>query len=125
MKPFHLIAALLALAPASASAQSRGLRLPVPPPPPIGVFNGFPGVWVVEREVPVIVEKEVVREVPVPVVPESPPVPRKPYVVGASYSSLPAGCMKLIEEGASYYYCGGGEWYRQSGKLYRAVEHKL
>jgi hypothetical protein len=33
--------------------------------------------------------------------------------------------MKLIEDGASYYFCGGGEWYRQtgdgSGAKYRAV----
>ena len=39
--------------------------------------------------------------------------PRKPYVIGNSYASLPGGCMKMIEEGAHYYYCGGGEWYRQ------------
>jgi hypothetical protein len=41
-------------------------------------------------------------------------------VIGASYASLPGGCMKWIEGGASYYYCGG-EWYRQLGKQYRAV----
>jgi hypothetical protein len=29
--------------------------------------------------------------------------------------------MKVIEDGASYYFCGGGEWYKQTGKLYRAV----
>jgi hypothetical protein len=46
-------------------------------------------------------------------------------VIGASYASLPGGCMKMIEEGASYYYCGGGEWYKQTGKLYRAVARKL
>jgi hypothetical protein len=32
--------------------------------------------------------------------------------------------MKLIEDGVSFYYCDG-DWYRQSGKLYRAVDHKL
>jgi hypothetical protein len=42
-------------------------------------------------------------------------------VIGASYAELPGGCMKWIEGGASYYYCGGGEWYRQLGKQYRAV----
>jgi hypothetical protein len=92
------------------------------------VFNGIPGVWVVEREVPVIVEKEVVREVPVPVAPVPPPVPRKPYVIGASYASLPPSCMKMIEEGVSFYYCDG-DWYRQVGSgrstTYRAVSRKL
>ena len=89
-----------------------------------GGFHGHGGgVWIVEREVPVIVEREVVREVAAP-----PPAPspegegkRKPYVIGASYASLPGGCMKWIEGGASYFYCGGGEWYRQLGKQYRAV----
>ncbi|HET9335926.1 MAG TPA: hypothetical protein VFO12_05915 [Sphingomicrobium sp.] len=87
--------------------------------------GGFGGVFVVEREVPVIVEREVVREVLVPVAPEPPPAPRKPHVIGASYSSLPEGCMKLIDEGVSYYGCGG-EWYRQvaSGK-YIAVARRL
>jgi hypothetical protein len=91
------------------------------------VFNSYPGVWVVEREVPVIVE----REVPV-TPPPAPPLqeegknepPRKPYVIGNTYDSLPAGCMKMIEEGAAYYYCDG-EWYRQEGKSYRAVTAKL
>ena len=77
--------------------------------------------YVVEREPTVIIEREVVREVPVIVeAPPPPPPPREPYVIGRSYASLPGGCMKLIEEGAAYYYCGG-EWYRQAGKQYRAV----
>ena len=101
------------------------------------MFNGFPGVWVVERpfdyaqdrEVPVYVEREVT-----PPPPSVVPLPqelgggtkaRKPYAIGATYASLPGGCMKLIEEGDSYYYCGGGEWYRQTGKQYQAVAHKL
>lgn len=94
--------------------------------------GGFlPGFIVVERpfdyaqdrKVPVVVEREVVvREVVKEVAPKPPPPPRKPYVVGASYASLPpGGCMKMIEGSASYYYCGGGEWYRPVGKQYRAV----
>ena len=85
-----------------------------------GFRGGFGGVWVVEREVPVIVEREVVVEVPVPAEPPPAPPPRDPYVIGKSYASLPGGCMKIVEPGASYYWCGG-EWYRQVGKEYRAV----
>lgn len=93
-----------------------------------GFHGGFGGVFIVEREVPIIIEREVVREVP----PAPPPSPspegegskRKPYVIGSTYASLPGGCMKLIEDGVSYYYCGG-EWYKQTGKLYRAVARKL
>jgi hypothetical protein len=71
--------------------------------------------------VPVIIEREVVvREVAAPA-PPAPPPPRKPFVIGRSYAALPGGCMKMIEGGASYYYCGGGEWYRLVGKQYRAV----
>jgi len=78
--------------------------------------------YVYEREPTVIIEREVIREAPVIVeAPPPPPPPRKPYVVGASYASLPGGCMKLIEDGQSYFYCGG-EWYRQAGKQYRAIE---
>ena len=37
--------------------------------------------------------------------------------------------MKLIEDGTSYYFCGGGEWYRQmdggSAVKYLAVARKL
>lgn len=35
-----------------------------------------------------------------------------PYVIGNNYDWLPGACMKMIEGGASYYYCRG-EWYRQ------------
>ena len=93
-----------------------------------GRGHGFGGgVWVVERDVPVIVEREVVREVPV-AVPTPPAEPRKPYVIGASYASLPGGCMKLIEDGTSFFYCDG-EWYRQVGAgrsaSYTAIQRKL
>jgi hypothetical protein len=132
MKGTHLLAlnaamsALLILAASKANAQQRpqGPRINLPPPPPIGVFNSYPGTWVIEREVPVIVEKEVVKEVPAPAPTPPPAAPRKPYVIGNTYDSLPGGCMKLIEEGASYYYCGG-EWYRQEGKSYKAVQREL
>jgi hypothetical protein len=126
------VSALLVFAAAEADAQGRplgtGQRIVMPPPPPIGSFDSFPGFIVVEREVVRIVE----REAPPPVTPPLPPhqgegkkeSPRKPYVIGNSYASLPGGCMKMIEEGVSFYYCSG-EWYRQMGggrdARYRAV----
>jgi hypothetical protein len=97
-----------------------------------GFKRGFGGFLIVEREVPVYIEKETAPPKAVPL-----PTPsaqggekeRKPYVVGSTYASLPASCMKLIEQGASYYFCGGGEWYREvrAGRdpLYRAVSRKL
>ena len=94
-----------------------------------GGFGGG-GVWIVDREVPVYVEKEVVvREVPVPVAAPAPAPPREAYVIGKTYASLPPqSCMKLIEEGVSYYYCSG-EWYRQVGEgrsaSYKAIPRKL
>jgi len=140
MKLVHLLAtsaalaALLIFPTAEAIAQSRPvggvMRTLPPPPPPLFEFNtGFPGLIVVEREVPVIVERKVVHEVKPaePVAP--PPPPRKPYVIGNSYASLPGGCMKMIEGSAAYYFCGGGEWYRQTGSgrsaRYQAVARKL
>jgi hypothetical protein len=117
------MSALLVFASAGAGAQGRplgtGQRIVIPPPPPIGSFDTFPGFIVVEREVVRVVEREVPVAAP-PVVVAPPPPPRKPYVIGASYATLPGGCMKMIEEGVSYYYCSG-EWYRQMGKQYRAV----
>ncbi len=102
-----------------------GPRTSPPAPAPIGVFNGLPGFIVVEREVVRVVERT-------PPPPAAVPLPiasqqggtgekRKPYVIGESYASLPGGCMKMIEGGASHYWCGGGEWYRPDGKQYRAV----
>ena len=95
------------------------------PPPPLasGPFLGFPGVYVVERVQ--VIEREVVKEVPAPPPPEPPPPPRKPYAIGASYDTLPGGCMKMIQDGDSYYLCSG-EWYRkvgtESGVTYKAVK---
>jgi hypothetical protein len=81
----------------------------------------LPFFWV-EQQDPVIIEKEVVKEVLVVAEPKPPPPPpREPYAVGKTYASLPpSGCMKLIEDGASYYLCSG-EWYQQVGGKYKAV----
>lgn len=141
MKSFSLLAmsaamAVFAAAGADADAQQRavgGLRITLPSHANHFSWEGHHGfhggVFIVEREVPVIVEREVVREVTV----TPPPTPphqgegrkREPYVIGSTYASLPPqGCMKLIEDGASYYFCSG-EWYRQLGTgrvaKYRAV----
>ena len=83
--------------------------------------HAFGGFISVEREVPVIVEREVVVREVAAEPPAPPAAPRKPYVIGRQYASLPGGCMKMIEGGASYYYCGSGEWYRPVGNQYRAV----
>ena len=92
-----------------------------------GGFGFGGGTIYVEREVPVYIEREVVREVPVEV-PVEPEKPREPYVIGKSYASLPGSCMKMIEDGASYYYCDG-EWYQETGwgrdAKYKAVKRKL
>jgi hypothetical protein len=114
-------AAAMIFAESGAEAQQRpitgGMRSP---PPGHGAgMNGkqrfFLPFYFVQREDTVIIQREVVREVPVVVEPKPPPPPpREPYVVGKSYASLPSGCMKLIEDGASYYLCSG-EWYRQVG----------
>jgi hypothetical protein len=135
MKALHLMAVsaavsgLLTVAAAEAAAQQRSSVFGARSAPPRhgGHFGGrhhrggkfqsghFPGFILVEREVPVIIEREVVREVPA-AAPAAPPAPpRKPYVIGSTYASLPGGCMKMIEGSASYYYCGGGEWYRLVG----------
>ena len=109
--------------------------------------GGFGGIIVVERPFGYAQDREVPpldyarderkkEEAPPP--PAAVPLPeksrggdkaRKPYVVGATYASLPSGCLKMIEQAASYYFCGGGEWYRQLGEgrsaRYKAVARKL
>jgi hypothetical protein len=116
MKALHLIS-LLAAVPASAAAAAPGdMHVPihVAPPPRHGGMHRFRrgGLFIIE-EPDVVVEREVVlEEAAPPAPPPPPPPPRKPYVIGRTYSSLPGGCMKLIERGASYYQCSG-EWYRQ------------
>ncbi len=133
MKAPHLLAvgaaaAALIFAASEAEAQQRpiggGFRNPLPAHG--GNMHGrhrfFLPFFVGDRET-VIIEREVVREVPVVVEPPPPPPPpREPYVIGKSYSSLPSGCMKMIEDGASYYVCSG-EWYRQVGSG-SAVKYK-
>jgi hypothetical protein len=57
---------------------------------------------------------------PPPSPPASAPASREPYVVGHTYGSLPGGCLKMIEGGASYFHCSEG-WYRQVGAQFRAV----
>jgi len=136
MKAPHLLAvgaataAMLIIAESGAEAQQRPVgggmrnRLPANGERMHG-HNRFvlPFFWV-EREGPVIIEKEVVKEVPVVVKDPPAPKPREPYAVGKSYASLPDGCMKMIEDGASYYLCSG-EWYQQVGSgsaaKYKAV----
>jgi hypothetical protein len=145
MSGLHLLTlampAMLMFAASPASAQMSGFgggpRITLPGPPPNfswegrpGFHGGFPGGFFVgDRETVTIIEREIIREVPAePAVIAPPPPPRKPYAIGATYASLPDGCMKLIDAGVSYFYCGG-EWYREvrAGRdpLYRAVARKL
>lgn len=120
-----VISALGNAADARSPGVGSGFRHSPPPQPPIADgFLGFPGVYVVERVQ--VIEREVVKEAPPPPPPAEPaPPPRKPYAIGESYSSLPSPCMKMIQDGVSYYHCSG-EWYRQvsGGKdgPYLAVE---
>ncbi len=106
-----VISALGYAADARSPGVGSGFRHSPPPQPPIADgFLGFPGVYVVERVQ--VIEREVVKEAPPPPPPAEPaPPPRKPYVIGASYDTLPGGCMKMIENGDSYYLCSG-EWYQ-------------
>jgi hypothetical protein len=134
MKAPHLLAVgaaatAMIFAASGAEAQQRpiGGVMRNPLPAHEGGMHGrhrfFLPFYYVDQEDRVIIEREVVREVPVVVEPKSPPPPpREPYVIGKSYSSLPSGCMKMIEDGASYYLCSG-EWYRQVGSG-SAVKYK-
>ena len=135
-------ASLLALGASEAGAQDGGLgtgpaRAGGPPgiiwdPPPRHDrgHGGFGGAFWADDHETIVIEREVVREVPVAgPAPATPPPPRKPYKLGASYDSLPpGGCMKLIEGTTAYYHCGG-EWYREvrtgSAALYKAVAPRL
>ncbi|MFL6731522.1 MAG: hypothetical protein ACJ8EP_04190 [Sphingomicrobium sp.] len=125
------ICATLELGPAWADGGQPGGGLIVSPPPPaaqpgrFSPFNG--GFFFYERDyVPVVVQEVVRDEKPAqpPVAATPPPPPRKPYVIGRTYSSLPSGCLKLIEEGVSYFQCSG-QWYRElkgpGDTMYRAV----
>jgi hypothetical protein len=137
MKAFHLAAmsaalcALLVLADPAGAQQRPTIAPRYSPPPPQGRMHGFrhfsPGFFIEREYVPVYVHDDAGDETPAapPVAAPPPPAPRKPYVIGRSYSSLPpGGCLKLIAGGSSYYGCSG-EWYRQvgggSGAQYKAV----
>jgi hypothetical protein len=132
MKGLHLLAisaamsVLLIFAAAEADAQRRpaGGGLRTMPPVPRDPIQNF---IIVETEViqtvePETDEKQAVTPPADPAPP--PPEPRKPYAIGSTYSSIPSGCMKLIEVGASYYHCNG-EWYQSvssgNGAQYLAV----
>jgi hypothetical protein len=132
MKGLHLLAisaamsALLIFAAAEADAQrptAGGVPRIMPPVPRDRVGD----LVIVEREViqTVEAEKDAKQAATPPAAPApAAPEPRKPYAIGSTYSSIPSGCMKLIEDGASYYHCNG-EWYRSvssgSGVQYLAV----
>ena len=120
-----MIAALLALAASGAGANPWPNGVPTAPPPRQGGMHGHGfgrGGLIIIEQPPVIVEREVVREVPVaaPAPPAPPPPPRKPYVLGRTYASLPGSCMKMIDRGATFFQCSG-EWYRRVAAGYRAV----
>ena len=132
MKAPHLLAfgaaaAAMLFAASGAGAQQRpiggGPRNSLPADGGMHGKNrfGIPFFWV-EQQDPVVIEKTVVKETVVVKDPPPPPPKREPYAVGKTYDTLPPqGCMKLIENGASYYLCSG-EWYRQVGGKYEAVK---
>jgi len=143
MKALHLLAAtgaasvLLAFAAGNAGADPPAGGVPIaprsPPPPPPAGMNGFHdgfhdgfhrgfhgGGFLIVEEPQVVVERDVVHEVVEEVPAPPPPPPRERYVIGRSYSSLPSGCMKMIDLGVSYYRCNG-EWYREGRAGYIAV----
>ena len=82
-------------------------------------------VWIIDEDVVEVVEveKEAKPAAAAAAAPAAAPVAekREPYKIGNSYSSLPSGCMKLIQDGASYYFCSGGEWYQKVDGQYLAV----
>jgi hypothetical protein len=110
--PLHSLALALVLC-GFAAAEADAQRAPSvtiggwsnPPPPRHGGghhrnpgrHHAFP-VFIVEREAPVIIEREVVvREVPVIVEPPAPPPPPRPaFVIGKTYAALPGACMKML-----------------------------
>ena len=132
MKGRHLLAisAAMSALPIIAAAEADAQQSPVgggpritPPVPRDRVRD----VIIVEKEVTQTVEPETdaKQAVAPPAAPVAPvPEPRKPYAIGNTYSSIPSGCMKLIENGASYYHCNG-EWYQSvssgNGGQYLAV----
>ena len=138
MKALHLAvvsAAMPALMLPAGKADAGGVaglsNMQVSPPRvPHGHMHSFGhgfggGFFIVEPEV--VHDVVVVHDAPAdPPPPPAPPPPRKPFVLGRTYSSLPGGCMKMIDRGVSFYQCSG-EWYRQvsGGRdgFYLAVAH--
>jgi hypothetical protein len=113
MKALHLLPLLLAASAAGANPWPNGVPV-APPPPPVHNHGFFTGNAVLGVEREYVVEREIIREVPVaaPAPPPPPPPPRKPHVIGRTYSALPGSCMKMIEGGETYFQCSG-EWYRE------------
>ena len=92
-----------------------------------GLRRGFGGTVFLYEEPEVVHDVYVVHDEPAAAAepPPSalappPPAPREPYVIGRTYGSLPGGCLKMVEGGASYFHCSEG-WYRQVGTQFRAV----
>ena len=84
-------------------------------------------VFLIDQDVVEVVEVEKAAPAAAPAAPPAAepataPEKREPYKIGRSYASLPGGCMKMIEDGASYYFCGGEEWYQLVGGKYKAVD---
>ena len=127
MNSLHLLAfpTLLAFAASGAGAQGPSLPSRSPPRPEPAPVIFVQTYQTIEPQYPPPQQQAPGAEAPPPAdapPAEPPPEPRKPYVIGETYDSLPAGCMKLIEKGAAYYYCGG-EWYRSAGGgKYKAVK---
>jgi hypothetical protein len=77
-------------------------------------FHG--GTFIIYEDQPEVVHDVVVVHDPAPEPPPPPPPPRQRWVLGKNYSSLPGGgCMKMIEDAAAFFYCGG-DWYQQIGR---------
>lgn len=87
--------------------------------------GGF-GTFIIETEPQVVHDIIVVHDQPAePLSPlPAPPPPREAYVIGRSYNSLPGGCMKMVQGAVSYYHCSG-DWYREIGNRYKAVQAPL
>jgi hypothetical protein len=116
------LTAVLLLAATASAQQTIPMKFGRAPPAPRTsvIVPGFGWPFYERDVVHHVYEREVIREVPAEPAPPPPP-PRKAFAIGRSYDSLPGGCMKMVEGGASYFYCGG-DWYREVGRsLYQAV----